>query len=40
MGLKKTIKGIWSKIKTFVVNLWSDMDKMAEKLCPGGHKCS
>ena len=34
MGFKKTIKGIWPKIKTFVVNLWSDMDKMAEKLCP------
>lgn len=34
MGLKKTIKGIWSKIKTFVTNLWSDVNKMADKLCP------
>lgn len=34
MGLKKTIKGIWSKIKTFVTNLWSDVNKTADKLCP------
>lgn len=34
MGLKTKIKGIWSKIKTFVKSLWESADKMAEKLCP------
>lgn len=34
MGLKTKIKGLRSKIVTFVKKLWDSADKMAEQLCP------